>query len=340
MENNSSSSFDFIALGDITTDAFIRLKDAKTDCDLDHENCQLCLRFGDKVPYESVTIVPAVGNSPNASVCAARLGLKSALVTNLGDDRNGDEAIKALEKNGVSTKLVRRHQNQKTNYHYVLWYEDDRTILIKHEDYDYTLPSLDTKWLYLSSLGENSLALHDTLAAYLQNNPAIKLAFQPGTFQMKLGIEKLKKIYARTEIFFCNVEEAKRITGQNQASPESLLGYIRKLGPKMVIITDGKNGAYACAPSSHDAKSTEHWFMPPYPDPKPPLERTGAGDSFASTIVSALALGKDLPEALRWGPINSMSVVQQIGAQAGLLTRPQLEKFLAEAPLDYKVKRI
>ncbi|MEK7650262.1 MAG: carbohydrate kinase family protein [Patescibacteria group bacterium] len=340
MENNSSSSFDFIALGDITTDAFIRLKDAKTSCDLDHENCQLCLRFGDKVPYESVTIVPAVGNSPNASVAAARLGLKSALVTNLGDDRNGDEAIKALEKNGVSTKLVRRHQNQKTNYHYVLWYEDDRTILIKHEDYNYALPSLDTKWLYLSSLGENSLALHDTLAAYLQNNPEIKLAFQPGTFQMKLGVEKLKKIYARTEIFFCNVEEAKRITGQNQASPESLLGYIRQLGPKIVVITDGKNGAYACAPSSHDSKSVEHWFMPPYPDPKPPLERTGAGDSFASTIVSALALGKDLPEALRWGPINSMSVVQQIGAQAGLLTRPQLEKFLAEAPLDYKVKRI
>ena len=341
MENNSSSSFDFIALGDITTDAFIRLKDAKTDCDVDHENCQLCLRFGDKVPYESVTIVPAVGNSPNASVCAARLGLKSALVTNLGDDRNGDEAIKALEKNGVSTKLVRRHQNQKTNYHYVLWYEDDRTILIKHEDYDYTLPSLDTKWLYLSSLGENSLALHDTLAAYLANNREIKLAFQPGTFQMKLGIEKLKNIYARTEIFFCNVEEAKRITGQNQASPESLLGYIRQLGPKIVVITDGKNGAYACAPAVGGASpSTAHFFMPPYPDPKPPLERTGAGDSFASTVVCALALGEPLEKALAWGPINSMSVVQQIGAQAGLLTRPELEKFLADAPLDYAPRKI
>lgn len=326
-------NFDFIAIGDITTDAFIRLQDAETHCDIDNENCQLCLRFGDKVPYESVTVVPAVGNSPNASVAAARLGLKSALVSNLGDDRHGDEALKALEQNGVATKLVRRHAGKKTNYHYVLWYQDDRTILIKHEDYDYALPSLNTRWLYLSSLGQSGADLHGTLAEYLKVNPEIKLAFQPGTFQMKLGTEKLKNIYARTEIFFCNVEEAKRIINKPEASVVSLLGHIRSLGPKTVVITDGKNGAYA-----YDG--AEHWFMPPYPDPKAPLERTGAGDSFASTVVAALALGKDLPEALRWGPINSMSVVQQIGAQAGLLSRPQLEKYLAEAPLDYQVKRI
>ncbi|MCC6290875.1 carbohydrate kinase family protein [Candidatus Nomurabacteria bacterium] len=332
-------NYDFIAIGDIVTDAFIRLQDAEIHCDIKHEDCQICLRFGDKVPYESVTVVPAVGNSPNAATSAARLGLKSAIITNLGDDQNGTEAIETLDKNGVETVFVTKHRGQKTNYHYVLWYQDDRTILIRHEEYAYALPEFTTKWVYLSSLGENSLPFHSKIAEHLAQHPEIKLAFQPGTFQIKLGYEKLKNLYEHTEIFFCNVDEARRILNRKDSNEEkeaeikNLLREISSLGPKIVVITDGKDGAYAS-----DGNNT--WFMKPYPDPKPPLERTGAGDSFASTVVSALALGKSLPEALRWGPINSMSVVQQIGAQAGLLTREKLEEYLKNAPADYSPKMI
>ena len=105
------------------------------------------------------------------------------------------------------------------------------------------------------------------------------------------------------------------------------------LGPKIVVITDGPKGAYA-----YDEES--FYFMPPYPDPKPPLERTGAGDAFSSTFVVALALGLSVPDALRWAPINSMSVVQDVGARAGLLTREKLEEYLARAPEDYKPQKI
>jgi ribokinase len=80
--------------------------------------------------------------------------------------------------------------------------------------------------------------------------------------------------------------------------------------------------------------------MPPYPDPKPPFERTGAGDAFASTFTVALALGKTLEEALMWGPVNSASVVQDIGAQRGLLSRAQIEEWLAKAPTDYKPRKL
>ncbi|KKW28054.1 MAG: hypothetical protein UY71_C0033G0008, partial [Parcubacteria group bacterium GW2011_GWB1_52_7] len=55
-----------------------------------------------------------------------------------------------------------------------------------------------------------------------------------------------------------------------------------------------------------------------------------------STFTVALALGKSVREALMWGPVNSMSVVQQIGARAGLLTRERLEEYLAKAPEDYR----
>jgi len=327
-------NFDFVAIGDITTDAFIRLKDASVSCDIDKENCQICMSFGDKIPYEKVVVVPAVGNSPNASVSATRLGLKSALATNTGDDIYGREDIDTLKENGIDTTFVKVHEGRKSNYHFVLWFEDERTILVKHEEYPYEMPDMGSpKWIYLSSLGENSIPFHHEIAKYITEHPETKLVFQPGTFQIKLGYDELKDIYKNTELFFCNVKEAKRILKTDEGDIKKLLKGMYDLGPKIVVITDGPDGAY-----TYDGK--EIWHMPMYPDPAPPVDRTGAGDSFSSTFTSALALGKTVPEALMWGPINSMSVVQHVGAQEGLLTREKLEEFLANAPEDYKPRKI
>ncbi|MBI4135061.1 MAG: carbohydrate kinase family protein [Candidatus Sungbacteria bacterium] len=328
--------YDFISIGDTVTDAFIRLKDASVHCDINRERCVICMRFADKVPYEEVHVVPAVGNSANASVAAARLGLTSALVSNVGDDYYGKECLDALRAENVSTEFVGVNAGFKTNYHYVLWYEDDRTILIKHEEYNYTLPNVgESQWLYLSSAGPKSLEFHGAIEKYLSEHPNVKLAFQPGTFQMKLKNEILG-IYRRADIFFCNREEAQRILGVEEHDIKKLLQLMHNFGPKTVVITDGPKGAYAYDGSIGLTTGGKMLFMRAYPDPKPPYERTGAGDAFSSTVVAALALGKDLKGALRWGPINSMSVVQQVGARAGLLSRQEIEKYLAQAPADYE----
>ena len=326
--------YDFVAIGDTVIDAFIKLIDASVHCRMNHEDCEICMRFGDKIPYEEVYIVPAVGNSANAAVSAARLGLKSALVTNVGKDYYGEECLASLVKDGVATEFIKSHDGKKTNYHYVLWYEDDRTILIKHEEYLYEMPEVRSpRWLYLSSLGQHSTDFHERIEKYLADHPEVKLAFQPGTFQMKLGKEKLEGLYRRTEIFFCNKEEAQRILESEEEDIKKLLSTLAALGPKNVIITDGPAGAYAYTEG-------RAWFMPPYPDLKPPYERTGAGDAFSSTVTAAIALGYDLPTALTWGPVNSMSVVQKVGAQAGLLTRHELEEYLTKAPAEYRVKEL
>lgn len=328
---------DFVAVGDITTDAFIQLKDVKIEEPDEHNqgNKMICMRFGDKIEYEDVVVVPAVGNSPNAAVGAHRLGLNSALVTNLGDDKFGKEDIDTLKKEGVNTDYITVHEGKKSNYHYVLRFGPERTILVKHWEYDYALPKFDTlpKWMYLSSLGGNSVPFHHEIAEYLKNNPDTKLAFQPGTFQIKLGYETLKDLYAQTEIFFCNKEESQRILKTQDKDIKKLLSCMRELGPNIAVITDGPEGAYV-----FDGVDT--WHMPMYPDPAPPVDRTGAGDSFSSTFVAALALGHDITTALSWGPINSMNVVQHIGAQAGLLGIDDLKKFLDEKPDDYVVKEI
>lgn len=332
---NMNKDFDFVAIGDITTDAFIRLKDAKTLKDEGGKKSELVLRFGDKVPYEFMEEVKAVGNSANAAVSAARLGLNSALVTNVGDDHNGHECVATLQRSGVATNFVTVEKDKETNYHYVLWFEDDRTILVKHHEYDYKLPDIGyPKWIYLSSIGENSTEYHNQIADYLRKNPDVKFAFQPGTFQMKMGRETLKDLYSRCDIFFCNVEEAKNILNKSDENDiKNVLREMHDIGPNVVVITDGPKGAYA-----YDGY--EGFFMPPYPDSKPPYDRTGAGDAFASTFTSAIALGKSLFDAFMWAPVNSMSVVGQVGAQKGLLTQEEILKFISNAPTSYRPEKI
>jgi ribokinase len=328
-----NEQIDFLAIGDIVTDAFIKIKDATVNCDVDHHNCKLSLRFGDKVPYESVEEVRAVGNSANAAVSAARLGVSSALIANVGKDSHGQNCIDELKKNGVITSHIGIHEGMHTNYHYVLWYDVDRTILVKHEHFPTSFPKdIQTpKMIYLSSLGEGTEDFHEEIMKYVVEHPEVKLVFQPGTFQMKMGIEKLKDIYKNTYAFFCNVEEAQRILNVEDNNIQNLFDKLHALGPKIIFITDGVKGAYA-------SDGTESYFMPIYPHD--PYERTGAGDAFASTVSVALLLGKSIKEALTWGPINSMSVVQFVGAQKGLLSMLQLEQHLKDAPVDYSPKTL
>lgn len=333
-----STSLRFLAIGDIVTEPFIKLTDAHVTTDPATGEVDLAMRFGDKIPYESAEVIAAVGNSANAAVSAARLGLTSLLRAYVGDDRYGAECLETLKENGVSTELVVTEAGKKTNYHYVLWYESERTILVKHEDFSYTVPTFSETpdWVYLSSLAAHSLPYHEALGAMLAQYPSIKLAFQPGTFQISLGIDALKPLYERTALYVVNKEEAERILklGPDQEFPALLRG-LAALGPAIVVVTDGRNGAYAYE------KSTETMlFVPMYPDNRPPVERTGAGDAFASSVACALALGEPLEKALLWGPINSMCVVQEVGAQKGLVTRAQMEDYLAKAPESYQTRAL
>jgi sugar/nucleoside kinase (ribokinase family) len=108
---------------------------------------------------------------------------------------------------------------------------------------------------------------------------------------------------------------------------------LHDLGPKIVVVTDGPKGSYA-------SDGATVYSMRNYPDPKKPFDRTGCGDAYTSTFVAAISSGENIQTALRWAPINPMSVVQQLGAQAGLLPKQKLLNLLARAPHDYQPKEI
>lgn len=326
--------FDVLSIGDIVTDDFIQLlnKEEKVEHEKDGSEW-LAIPFGTKIPFANREVVEAVGNASNAAVAFARLGLKSGFVTNVGGDQYGRDMIHKLVKEGVDHRFVRVNPDKNSNYHFVLRYKAERTILIKHEEYDYHWPHLRPsevpRWVYFSSISEHAIPYHDDVADWLEANPEVKLAFQPGTFQMEAGAARLKRIYQRSEVLILNREEAVTVGGGNHEDIHDLINKLHALGPKIVVVTDGPKGAYA-------SDGQNCFRMPLYPDPAPPVDRTGAGDAFASTFVAALAKGLSLEDALRWGPINSMSVVQKVGAQAGLVSEKELHGYLQHAPENYK----
>lgn len=331
MQNDKQ--IDFLAIGDIATEPFIRIKDAEANCDLNGEHCKICFRFGEKVPYESAEVCHAVGNSPNVAVGVNKLGVNSVLVSYVGDDNIGKQNLESLIKDGVSVDYINITPGMDSNYHFVLWYQNERTILVKHTEFPYSFPSDMPKanWVYLSSLASNSLGYHSEIAEYLKKYPETKFALQPGTFQIKMGVEALKEIYERTDILFCNLSEAKRILETKEDDKIKLMEMLRALGPKGVVMTDGVKGAYM-----DDGENV--WFVPIYSTSS--VESTGAGDAFASAMIAAFILGKSVEEALLWGPINSMSVASQVGAQKGLLTKDQIEEYLQNKSEDYKVTKL
>lgn len=325
-----------LAIGDIITDAFIKLSEDYAEATTDDRGYKrLSFELGAKLPYDQVDIIQAVECSPNAAVSMTRLGLSTGLMTWLGNDGPGKEMIDYLKLEGVGTDDLVVEDGMKSNYHYVLRYGADRTKLQRFEDYSYQWqePSQKPDWIYLGVLGEKTWPLHEALLHYLDSNPSIKLIFQPGMYHLMWKIEKVAPFYKRAELVIMNREEAAQVTGKDRESIPGLMRALHDLGAKVAVVTDGADGAYAS-----DGQKT--LFMRNYPDPQPPYDRTGAGDAFASTIAAALALGETLETALMWAPINSMSVVQKLGAQAGLLRRDEIDRYLAEAPEDYMPKEL
>jgi ribokinase len=334
----SQRQLDVLSVGDVVTDAFIKLLDKEEK--VEHEkdgSTWLAIPFGLKIPFDHAEVIAAVGNASNAAVAFAKLGFNSGLVANVGNDDWGREIISGLHDKKVDSRFVHINPGKKSNYHYVLWYKDERTILIKHEEYDYHWPRFRVidipKWIYFSSISEHAMEYHDQIAEWLESHDQVKLAFQPGTFQINAGIHRLKKIYERTEILAVNREEAVLICHGDHGNIHELFDKLHELGPKIVVISDGHDGAYA-------SDGQNRYKMPIYPDPKPPFERTGAGDAFTSTFVAAIMHGADIPSALLWAPVNSMSVVQKVGAQAGLLTGAEINHYLRNAPEWYHPKRM
>ena len=178
-------------------------------------------------------------------------------------------------------------------------------------------------------MGQGSEAMHANLLRYIDRTGA-KLAVNPGTYQIRSDGKTFAPIFAKADVLFVNKEEAKRVLHTDTNDIRELLEELRSLGPKIAVITDGQKGSYA-----YDGK--EKYYLDIFEAPV--VERTGCGDAFGSGFTAAIAYGKDVKEAMRWGNVNASGVIQYVGAQAGLYTKKQIETLLHAHP-EYQPKRL
>jgi sugar/nucleoside kinase (ribokinase family) len=322
-QTKNSPKYDIVSIGDTTIDSFIELGEASVHCDVNHADCQLCLSYANKIPYENLTALPA-GNSTNNAVGSARLGMKNAFISSIGDDEQGQTIVRELKKEGIDTRYIKVNKGVRTNAHFVLVFQGERTILIKHNKFQYELPELlNTRWIYFSSMAQGTEDFHKRFGQFLKKNPDIRVSFNPGTFQMRMGTKLLGDIYKRTEILFLNREEAQLVTKIDSRDIKTLAAGMHKLGAKIAVITDGRDGSYAS-----DGKTV--WFLEPYDGPR--VEATGAGDAFGTAFTAAIHYGISIPEAMIWGTVNGGNVVLHVGPHAGLQTRKQIADYMAKHP--------
>ena len=314
-----------LSIGDTSQNIFLEMDPENAHLHTFRQETQeICFTYADKIPVKAMQETIG-GNSANAAVSTARLGLSTALYTHVGLGAQGEHIIAELQRNNVVTDYVKVDQDKRSNYSTVINLNAERTILIYHEHRHYVMPKAETaEWVYLSSMGEGSDTIFADIVAYVQEHKA-KLLYQPGTFQLKMGSEKAADLLRNTTIFAVNKEEAELYLGKPAGTSfRELLDGVRALGPEIALITDGPAGAYA-------SNGLEYWYLGIIEE-APRIEATGAGDSFTSAFMVATAEGKSLPDALRWGQAQASSVIQKVGPQPGLLKREDLEKILADHP--------
>lgn len=319
--------FDLISIGDAAVDHFFQIEDAHVMASLKYAEKQLCLNYGDKIPVEQY-LQTLGGNNGNNAVGAARLALQTAVYAHIGDDLGGKKILENFKEEGVDTRYLAINKGRSSNISVLISFQGERTILVYHQDWHYSLPDLErTRFVYLSSMASSFVQSEviKQLENYLERTGAF-LVWNPGDYQLKYGVKKFPKLLSLTKLLVVNVQEARdilKVGGEKRMEIRKLLKELADLGPKMVVITDGKKGSYGF-------DGDKYYKLDVFPAEV--VDMTGAGDSYATGVLAGLFYGKDLTEAMRWGAAGGASVVEKIGAQAGLLTYKEMLAKLKEYP--------
>lgn len=308
--------YDMVSIGDIKLDAFLSLDQAKKHIQLKNE--KLVISNGEKISVR-LDDQQTAGSAPNVATALARMGLKTAVVAQMGQDQTYLMAQRDLGREGVDTSHITPHPGKQSAYSAVLNFEGEKTILASYTSMAAKLPKgLKTKWLFMSEMGTGYAKLYKQVIRHLKKTDT-KLGFNPGNQQIAELKPVLFELIAQTSVLFVNVEEGQRIAKSKRLKIKGLAKKLHAMGPEEVIITDGRRGSYG-----YDGEIL--YQLPMFPGPR--IEATGAGDSFAAAYLGARMHGEPMAEGLKWGAVNSAEVVLHVGPTPGLLKDTQIKSRL------------
>ncbi len=302
--------YDVITVGSATVDAF-----TNTGSKLFQRSRfkkYVAVPFGTKIVINDLKF-DIGGGATNTAVALSRLGLKVSYIGAIGRGTNSKRVINLLQKENIDTSFI-QNDFGRTGFSVILdAVGHDRTILTfkgNNDDLNFNKinkSKLKTKWFYFSSMLEKSFETQKRLADFAVKNK-IKIAYNPSSYLVKKGAKYIQYILKRTDILILNKEEAAYLVGKRK--PKITLNKLLKLGPKLAVVTDGKNPIYA-------TEGKEIYSLKP--SPIKVLESTGAGDAFASSFLAGIIKKQDIEFALKLGLVNSQSVITHYGAKNKLM---------------------
>ncbi len=328
--------YDVITIGSATFDIFVQSEEEQivTVRTPKMKKEFLAFEYGEKIDINNVKYELG-GGGANTAVSFAHLGFETAAILKIGSDMNSNLILNNLKEKNVSDALVKISDKQKTGFSVILaTFDGDRTVLahrganteIVEEDIPYD-EIKQAKWLYIAPLSGDSNKILDKISDFAEEND-VSMAYNVGSTSIKLGLDKLRKVIATAEVLIMNRSEAAKVTLETDIT--KMLELLHEIKAKVVVITDGRDGAYA-----YDGE-----FI--YKAPTFPAEvvsTLGAGDAFASTFVATIAkYGYDIEKAMKFASVNSSFIVQNFGAQAGFRTFEELELIVQNSP-DFQIEK-
>lgn len=282
-----------------------------------------CLTLGSKNAVADI-FVDTGGGATNAAVTFANLGISVSCLTRVGDDLFGREVQRVLKEKKVKMDLLQIDKTRPTSYSTLLMISSGQRSILAYRGASNFIEmpeKVSADWFYITSLGGN-LKLLDKIFDFAAKNK-IKIAWNPGSGELKLGLEKLQKYIARAAVFNVNREEAAQLC---RVKYEEMNVMIKKLSgvASHVVITDGGAGAFVLY-------NNELWFAASLGTK--PVSTTGAGDAFGSGFCAGLALKHDVDYALRLAILNSDGVIREMGAKNGLLEKLPSEEDLKKVKI-------
>jgi len=318
VDNMNSKSPSVHCIGHVTLDTFLELYEADVVCDINSKECKVSFGFGAKVPVKNVRYGIG-GGASNVSVGLKKLGIQSYLHTTVGDDPKGVDIKNELGQLGVDLSYL-KVDGFPTDQSAILSYFKERTIFTYSQKRKIVFDVSFAEYIFLSSIGGEIADIYPQVIKLKKKNPSPVLFFNPGSKELKNSRGEILKVLECSDYLICNVEEALMIIDpsltRSQIEIPDMLDILIQKGADNVVLTDGING-------SHALIDGQFYTVPIHQVEV--VEKTGAGDAFASGFISGVVHGALALDSLKRGAVNGASVITKPGSQNGLLDLSEME---------------
>ena len=323
--------YDFITVGGTTEDITFYTDEAKMIENKKDILAQklMAFEYGAKLKIDK-SYSTFGGGASNAAVCLSKLEFNVAVIVPIGSDNRGKAVYENFKKHKVNVSLIQKIKNIETGFTFFIVGRDKEHVGFSNRAANNNLSiglkeikeMNKSKWVYLTSL---SGKWREILKNVFKTKS--KIAWNPGHIQLHAGFKAIGSFLKKTEILIINKDEAIELVISNSKFKNkdakflnkipNLLKIILSYGPKIVVITNGKYGAYAI--------DNKKQYYQKVIQEKKRVDTTGVGDAFGSTFVAGLEFfNGDIQKAMFLSASNTAAVIGKQGAQNGSFSRREI----------------